>query len=166
MAKSVLILHLVIGFANCSARCSRFVAVEGKVLSVHAVKRGRGARSYRPHGLVAPGAPQGLCGNPQGAAVIFHWFSGSGSSLRAPSDAAAIFPSILACAFLAARMYQPSLKRIALKATCRPPRCRIQQRSGVRAAGSVPRAYGGLHRCRLDSLKEKVAAGSRALLEG
>ena len=56
-------------------------ASRGKVLSVHAVKSvGVALDLMESVGLVAPGAPQGPQ-NPQGTAVIFHWFSGSGVEL-------------------------------------------------------------------------------------
>ena len=102
-------------------------AARGKVLSVHAVKSaGVTLDLMESVGLVVPGAPQAPQ-NPQGTAVIFHWFSGSGVELARAIECGCYFPSTLACfpPSAAARMCSKSLKKnCCLKATCRPPRAR------------------------------------------
>ena len=108
------------------------------MLSVHAVKSvGVALDLMESVGLVAPGAPQAPQ-NPQGTAVIFHWFSGSGVELARAIECGCYFS-------INPRML--STKR---------GRAYVQQ---------IPEEK-LLRRCRLDSLKEKVAANSRALLEG
>ncbi len=129
------------------------------MLSVHAVKSvGVALDLMESVGLVAPGAPQ--VPKPAGYRGDFPlvlWFRVS--SLRAPSNAAAIFPSILACfpPSAAARMCSKSLKKnCCLKATCRPPRRGNSTLGEVRALLEASLEHmAELRRCRLDSLKGK-----------
>lgn len=64
---------------------------KGKVLSVHAVKSAAVALDLMESvGLITPGGVQGP-ENPDGTAVIFHWFSGTGAELARAIDCGCFF---------------------------------------------------------------------------
>ena len=135
-------------------------ASRGKVLSVHAVKS---------VGLVAPGAPRGPQ-NPQGTAVIFHWFSGSGVELARAIECGCYFsinPRMLSTKRGRTYVQQIPEEKLLLESDLPPAAGAEFNAREVRALLEASLEHmAELRRCRLDSLKEKVAANSRALLEG
>ena len=138
-------------------------ASRGKVLSVHAAKSvGVALDLMESVGLVAPGAPQGPQ-NPQGTAVIFHWFSGLGVELARAIECGCYFsinPRMLSTKRGRAYVQQiPEEKLPAAGAEFNAREVRALLEASLEHMAE-------LRRCRLDSLKEKVAANSRALLEG
>ena len=145
-------------------------ASRGKVLSVHAVKSvGVALDLMESVGLVAPGAPQGPQ-NPQGTAVIFHWFSGSGVELARAIECGCYFsinPRMLSTKRGRAYVQQIPEEKLLLESDLPPAAGAEFNAREVRALLEASLEHmAELRRCRLDSLKKKVAANSRALLEG
>ena len=120
-------------------------------------------------GLVAPGAPQGPQ-NPQSTAVIFHWFSGSGVELARAIECGCYFsinPRMLSTKRGRAYVQQIPEEKLLLESDLPPAAGAEFNAREVRALLEASLEHmAELRRCRLDSLKEKVAANSRALLEG
>ena len=138
-------------------------ASRGKVLSVHAAKSvGVALDLMESVGLVAPGAPRGPQ-NPQGPAVIFHWFSGSGVELARAIECGCYFSINRGRAYV----QQIPEEKLLLESDLPPAAGAEFNAREVRALLEASLEHmAELRRCRLDSLKEKVAANSRALLEG
>ena len=140
------------------------------MLSVHAVKSvGVALDLMESVGLVAPGAPQGPQ-NPQGTAVIFHWFSGSGVELARAIECGCYFsinPRMLSTKRGRAYVQQIPEEKLLLESDLPPAAGAEFNAREVRALLEASLEHmAELRRCRLDSLKKKVAANSRALLEG
>ena len=139
-------------------------ASKGKVFSVHAVKSvGVALDLMESVGLVAPGAPQGT-------AVIFHWFSGSGVELARAIECGCYFsinPRMLSTKRGGAYVQQIPEEKLLLESDLPPAAGAEFNAREVRALLEASLKHmAELRRCRLDLLKEKVAANSRALLEG
>ena len=140
------------------------------MLSVHAVKSvGVALDLMESVGLVAPGVPQGPQ-NPQGTAVIFHWFSGSGVELARAIECGCYFsinPRMLSTKRGRAYVQQIPEEKLLLESDLPPAAGAEFNAREVRALLEASLEHmAELRRCRFDSLKEKVAANSRALLEG
>ena len=145
-------------------------ASKGKVLSVHAVKSvGVALDLMESVGLVAPGVPQGSQ-NPQGTAVVFHWFSGSGVELTRAIECGCYFsinPRMLSTKRGRAYVQQIPEERLLLESDLPPAAGAEFNAREVRAVLEASLEYMAELRGRhFDVLKEKVAANSRALIEG
>ena len=145
-------------------------ASRGKVLSVHAVKSvGVALDLMESVGLVAPGVSQGPK-NPQGTAVIFHWFSGTGVELARAIECGCYFsinPRMLSTKRGRAYVQQIPEEKLLLESDLPPAAGAEFNAREVRALLETSLDHmAELRRCRFDALKEKVAANSRALFEG
>ena len=145
-------------------------ASKGKVLSVHAVKSvGVALDLMESVGLVAPGALQGPQ-NPQGTAVVFHWFSGSGVELTRAIECGCYFsinPRMLSTKRGRAYVQQIPEEQLLLESDLPPAAGAEFNAREVRALLETSLEHMAELRGRhFDVLKEKVAANSRALIEG
>lgn len=145
-------------------------ASRGKVLSVHAVKSASVALDLMENvGLIAPGGVQGA-ESPDGTAVIFHWFSGSGVELARAIECGCYFsinPRMLSTKRGRAYVQQIPEEKLLLESDLPPAAGAEFNAREVRALLETSLDHmAELRRCRFDTLKEKVAANSRALFEG
>ena len=145
-------------------------ASRGKVLSVHAVKSANVVLDLLENvGLIAPGTPHDAR-NDDGTAVIFHWFSGSGSELVRAIDCGCFFsinPRMLSTKRGRAYVQQIPESRLLLESDLPPSAGDAFNAQEVRSLleASIDR-MAELRQCRPDKLAGVIAANSRALIEG
>ena len=107
---------------------------------------------------------------PDSPAIIFHWFSGTSDELNRARNVGCYFsinPRMLSTKRGRAYVQQIPEEKLLLESDLPPAAGAEFNAREVRALLEASLEHmAELRRCRLDSLKEKVAANSRALLEG